>query len=150
MPKCDRTVEFRSLVRTASSLYTQTNVQKECEQHADQCSDTIQKFVSAAISAATETPDLTLSESNVYPVIRSIGLLQNLRELNHQEPEKVPISRPFTSDSTVLYAIDSSKAMRFATGKDLARQGLSEERLQAIAVANASRLKPVKISEERP
>jgi hypothetical protein len=79
-----------------------------------------------------------------------IGLLQNLRELNHQEPEKVPISRPFTSDSTVLYAIDSSKAMRFATGKDLARQGLSEERLQAIAVANASRLKPVKISEERP
>jgi uncharacterized protein YtpQ (UPF0354 family) len=46
----------------------------------------------------------------------------------------------------VIYATDSPEAIRFATAKDLERQGLSEERLQALAAANVKRLDPVKIS----
>lgn len=127
-----------------STMYTD-NVQKECDRYPDQCDDIIKKFV-AAITAVNECSNFALTESNVYPVIRSAALLKNLRELMHQEQEKMPISRSFTSDSVVLYAIDSPKTIRFATAKDLERQGLSEERLQAIAVTNVKRLKPVKIS----
>lgn len=127
------------------TMYTD-NVQKECDQYPPaQCDDIIKRFVSA-ITSVNEGSRFALTESNLYPVIRSDGLLKNLRELMHQEPEKTPISRSFTSDSVVLYAIDSPKAIRFATGKDLERQGLSEERLQAIAAANVKRLDPVKIS----
>lgn len=121
------------------------NVQKECDRYPDQCDDIIKKFVSA-LTSVNESSKFELTESNVYPVIRSDALLKNLRELMHQDPEKRPISRAFTSDSVVVYAIDSPKAIRFATAKDLERQGLSEERLQAIAVANVKRLDPVKIS----
>jgi len=126
------------------TMYTD-NVQTVCDQHPDQCDDTIKRFVSA-LTSVTESLSFVLTESNVFPVIRSGAMLKNLSELVHQEPGKTPISRPFTSDSVVLYAIDSPKAIRFAAGKDLERQGLSEERLQAIAVGNIKRLEPMNIT----
>lgn len=121
------------------------NVQKECDRYPDHCDDIIKKFVSA-LTSVNETSKFELTESNVYPVIRPDALLKNLRELVHQDPDKIPISRAFTSDSVVVFAIDSPKVVRFATAKDLKRQGLSEERLQAIALDNVRHLDPVKIS----
>jgi hypothetical protein len=126
------------------TMYTD-NVQTVCDRYLDQCDDTIKRFV-AALTSVKESSSFALTESNVFPVIRSGAMLKNLSELTHQGPGKTPISRSFTSDSVVLYAIDSPKAIRFAAGKDLERQGLSEERLQAIAVANVKRLDPVKIT----
>ncbi len=126
------------------TIYTD-NVQKECDRYPDQCDDTIRRFVSA-LTSVNESSSFALTESKVFPVIRSDAMLKNLSELMHQDPGKIPISRSFTSDSVVLYAIDSPKAIRFATGKDLERQGLSQERLQALAAANVKRLDPVKIN----
>jgi uncharacterized protein YtpQ (UPF0354 family) len=126
------------------TMYTD-NVQKECDRYPDQCDDTIKRFVSA-LASVNEKSSFALIESNVFPVVRSRAMLKTLSELMHQEPGKTPISRTFTSDSVVLYAIDSPKAIRFAVGNDLKRQWLSEERLQAIAVTDVKRLDPVKIS----
>ena len=128
------------------TMYTD-NVRQQCSGYPDLCDDQIKTYVSAIATLVKEgASSLTLSESNVYPVIRSGAALNGLSEAMHKAPEKTPIARAFTSDSVVLYAIDSPKAIRFATPKDLEHQGLTQERLETLAVANARRLDPVKIS----
>jgi hypothetical protein len=67
-----------------------------------QCDDIIKRFVSA-ITSVNEGSRFALTESNVYPVIRSDGLLKNLRELMHQEPEKSLRGKPWVRmDATGL------------------------------------------------
>jgi uncharacterized protein YtpQ (UPF0354 family) len=122
------------------------NVEKVCEQHADQCEDAIQKFAGTIAAAVTEAPSIVPTDSNIYPVIRSADSLRSLENANHHAPDMTPISHPFTADSVVLYAVDSSMAMRFAVGEDLKKRGFSQERLQAMAAANAARLAPPKVS----
>jgi uncharacterized protein YtpQ (UPF0354 family) len=126
------------------TMYTD-NVQKQCDEHPTQCDAAITQFVAALLSVGDGSA-FALTEANVLPVVRSGALLKNLTDLVHQEPGKTPVSESFTSDSVVLYAIDSPKAIRFAVATDLQRQGLSGERLQTVAMANVKRLAPVKIS----
>lgn len=121
-------------------------VEAECSHNADQCDQAIDKFSATTASVVTQERDVALTESNVYPVVRSAQMLNSLGDPSRLGPDKGAISRPFSTDSIVLYAVDSPNALRFAVGMDLKKQGLSEERLQAIAKANVGRLPPVKVS----
>jgi uncharacterized protein YtpQ (UPF0354 family) len=126
-----------------STVYAD-NVQAFCGAHPEGCDEAIRRFAMVVASMVNNDQVVALTTSNVYPVVRSAGMLKDLA--NHLDAKKLPISRPFTGDSAVLYAVDSPKAIRYANAEDLETHGLSEDRLQVIATANATHLEPAKMS----
>ena len=113
------------------------NVEKACAQQPEQCDTAIQEFATQFTSSLAEMKDLVSVGTNVFPVVRPAQLTRSIPDV---------LSQPFTSDSVVLYAIDTPSAMRFASGADLKKQGIALERLQAMAMANVAHLKPVEVS----
>lgn len=141
----DGGIEIHGGPKSAGTVYAD-NVEKACAQQPDHCDEAIQRFATSITSAITETGDVAPTGSNVFPVVRSAGLMRSMSEAAHGDPEKSLVSQAFTADSVVLYAIDTPNAMRFASAQDLKKQGISAERLQAMAVANIGRLAPVKVN----
>jgi uncharacterized protein YtpQ (UPF0354 family) len=129
-------IEIHSAPGGGGTVYAD-NVEKECAQQPEQCDNAIQEFATRITSSLTEVKDLVPAETNVFPVVRAAQLTRSIPDA---------LSQPFTSDSVVLYAIDTPSAMRFASGSDLKKQGIALERLQAMAMANVAHLKPVEVS----
>lgn len=140
----DRGIKIHGGSKSGGTVYAD-NVEKACAQEPDHCDEAIQGFATSITASLTETENLVPTASNLFPVVRSIGLVRSMSEAAHADPDKALVSQAFTADSVVLYAIDTPNAMRFASALDLKKQGISAERLEAMAAANIGHLAPVKV-----
>jgi uncharacterized protein YtpQ (UPF0354 family) len=82
----------------------------------------------------------TLDRSRIVPVMKSVKWLEGVKQMpNGTGPPIEPLTEPFNSELTIVYAEDGDKAVRFLTTRDDVGD---RSKLHDLALANLHRLLP--------
>lgn len=106
-------------------------------QRLKQVISTYAEFISGVVSSPKAN---ALDRSRIVPVVKSRQWFDYVQRLYKAEGKELQYSEgPFTSELIVVYAEDSSAAMRFlSTGDDIG----ARDRLNDLALANLTRILP--------
>jgi uncharacterized protein YtpQ (UPF0354 family) len=150
-PKLQATIRSDDEIRLTAPIGSLSvfldRVRGECQKRPEDCDATIKNLVTSTAATVNLPDGMKFNPDNVYPVVRPENGLRAMQATIGDEVKSAFVSRPYISGAVLLYAIDTPKAVRFVSARDLEQAGLTVEALDRIALAHVSRLSPVKFQK---
>ena len=114
-----------------------------CESDRRRCRKNIADFV-ANVTAAQKEEAAEIRPADIRAVVRTADYAAQARQAAAGRPERAPIVRPITGELWMVCVGDSPHGVRVLQHADLAKLGLTDEQVIALALKNtAAALRPL-------